>query len=79
MREVWFRQSSHAELHHQPPGFACFPWPHGRLAKGSGYSNNIHYTHGSTLRTFEEIFAVRPLLRDVSKETDLSDLFRVFP
>lgn len=49
------------------------------FAKGSGYSNTIHYTHGSTLRTFEEIFSVKPLLRDAKKETDLSDLFSVFP
>jgi hypothetical protein len=45
------------------------------LAKGGGYNNSIHYTHGSTLRTFEEIFGV-PLLRDAAKETDLSDLFK---
>lgn len=44
------------------------------LAKGGGYNNSIHYTHGSTLRTFEEIFSV-PLLRDAARETDLSDLF----
>jgi hypothetical protein len=48
-------------------------------AKGSGYSNKIHYTHGSTLRTMEEIFGVKPLLRDAGKEKDLSDLFSVFP
>lgn len=46
-----------------------------RFAKGGGYNNSIHYTHGSTLRTFEEIFTV-PLLRDAAKETDLSDLFK---
>jgi phosphatidylinositol-3-phosphatase len=45
------------------------------LAKGGGYNNSIHYTHGSTLRTFEEIFGV-PLLRDAQNETDLSDLFK---
>jgi hypothetical protein len=44
-------------------------------AKGGGYNNSIHYTHGSTLRTFEEIFSV-PLLRDAAKETDMSDLFK---
>jgi hypothetical protein len=44
------------------------------LAKGKGYNNKIHYTHGSTLRSFEEIFKV-PLLRNANKETDLSDLF----
>jgi phosphatidylinositol-3-phosphatase len=47
------------------------------FAKGKGYNNSIHYTHGSTLRTFEEIFGV-PLLRDAAKETDLSDLFKRF-
>jgi phosphatidylinositol-3-phosphatase len=45
------------------------------LAKGAGYNNSIHYTHGSTLRSMEEIFGV-PLLRDAAKETDLSDLFQ---
>ncbi len=49
------------------------------FAKGNGYSNSIHYTHGSTLRTIEEIFGVKPLLRDASRETDLSDMFTVFP
>ena len=43
-----------------------------------GYENKIHYTHGSLLRTVEEIFNV-PLLNDAAKETDLSDLFTVFP
>lgn len=49
------------------------------LAKGNGYSNHIHYTHGSTLRTIQEIFGVRPLLRDAAKQRDLRDLFIVFP
>jgi len=49
------------------------------VAKGGGYSNQIHYTHGSTLRTIQEIFSVTPLLGDAGKETDLSDLFKVFP
>jgi len=49
------------------------------FAKGSGYQNSIHYTHGSTLRTFQEIFGVTPLLNDAANETDLSDLFSVFP
>jgi phosphatidylinositol-3-phosphatase len=39
------------------------------------YANSIHYTHSSTLRTMQEIFGVRPLLRDAAKATDLSDLF----
>ncbi len=49
------------------------------FAKGNGYRNLIHYTHGSTLRTVQEIFGVTPLLRDAVIETDLSDLFTVFP
>jgi len=48
-------------------------------AKGSGYSNSIHYTHGSTLRTLEEIFGVSPMLGDAANQTDLSDLFSTFP
>ena len=51
------------------------------LAKGEGkapYSNSIHYTHSSTLKTIQEIFGVGPLLGDAAnpKTTDLSDLFR---
>jgi hypothetical protein len=48
-------------------------------AKGGGYSNTIHYTHSSTLRTLQEIFAVTPLLGDAANATDLSDLFQTFP
>jgi phosphatidylinositol-3-phosphatase len=43
-----------------------------------GFGNDIHYTHGSLLRTVEEIFDV-PLLRNANQEPDLSDLFSVFP
>ncbi len=50
-----------------------------RDAKGGGYSNAIHYTHSSTLRTIEEIFAVAPLLGDAAHATDLRDLFKTFP
>jgi len=49
------------------------------FAKGNGYRNFIRYTHGSTLRSFQEIFGVSPFLRDAAIETDLSDLFAVFP
>jgi len=48
-------------------------------AKGGGYSNTIHYTHSSTLRTIEEIFGVSPLLGDAANATDLRDLFKTFP
>jgi phospholipase C len=48
-------------------------------AKGHGYSNAIHYTHGSTLRTLEEIYGVSPLLGAAQNASDLSDLFTSFP
>jgi phospholipase C len=44
-----------------------------------GYSNTIHYTHSSLLRTVQEIFGVTPLLGDAENATDLSDLFAAFP
>src|SRR5215472_14060552 len=48
-------------------------------AKGGGYQNTIHYNHGSTLRTIQEIFNVTSLLGDAANQTDLSDLFVSFP
>jgi hypothetical protein len=48
-------------------------------AKGNGYSNTIHYTHSSTLRTVQEIFGIQPLLGDAANANDLSDLFATFP
>jgi hypothetical protein len=48
-------------------------------AKGNGYSNSIAYTHSSTLRTMQEIFAVQPFLGGAASATDLSDLFTSFP
>jgi hypothetical protein len=49
------------------------------FAVGGGYQSSIHYTHSSTLRTFQEIFAVTPLLADAAKATSLSDLFVSYP
>ncbi|MDQ2714685.1 MAG: alkaline phosphatase family protein [Chloroflexota bacterium] len=49
------------------------------VAKGGGYSNTIHYTHSSLLRTLQEIFGVTPLLGDAASATDLGDLFTTFP
>jgi hypothetical protein len=47
--------------------------------KGRGYSNTIHYTHSSTLRTLQEIFGVTPLLGDAAHSNDLHDFFVTFP
>ena len=48
-------------------------------AKGNHYSNSTYYTHGSTLRTLQEIFGVYPLIRNAGSATDLRALFTVFP
>ncbi len=45
------------------------------LARGGGYTNNIHYTHSSLLRSLQETFGVGPLLNDATNATDLGDLF----
>jgi hypothetical protein len=45
------------------------------LAKGHGYSNTIHYDHGSTLRTMQEIFSVTPFLGNANSSSNLEDLF----
>jgi hypothetical protein len=44
-----------------------------------GYENSIHYNHGSTLRTIEEIFHVTPILGNAVNQADLGDLFTTFP
>ena len=41
----------------------------------TNYSNTIHYTHSSFLRTLQEIFGVTPLLADAANAVSLSDLF----
>jgi hypothetical protein len=48
------------------------------LAK-AGYSNQIAYSHSSTLRSVQTIFGVTPFLGDAANATDLRDLFRSFP
>lgn len=45
------------------------------FARGGGYSNNIYYTHSSTLRTFQELLGVTPLLGDAAQASNFSDLF----
>lgn len=41
----------------------------------TGYTNAVRYTHGSMLRTIQEIFGVLPLLGDASYQPSLEDLF----
>lgn len=47
-------------------------------AKGN-YSNALHYTHSSTLRTVQDLLNVGPYLGDAATATDLSDLFVTYP
>ena len=51
------------------------------FAKGEGkneFTNSIHYDHGSTLKTIQEIFNVKPFLGSAagSSTSDLRDLFQ---
>ncbi|MEW1808979.1 alkaline phosphatase family protein [Pseudarthrobacter sp. NPDC080039] len=46
------------------------------LAK-KGYSNNVAYNHGSTLRTVQTLLGVRPFLGAAAGATDFADLFTV--
>ncbi len=41
------------------------------------YSNSVHYSHSSLLRTLQEIFGVTPLLRHAASAASLSDFFAV--
>jgi phosphatidylinositol-3-phosphatase len=49
------------------------------FAKGMGYNNSVHYDHGALLRSIEDIFGVTPYLGNAANQSDLKDLFSVFP
>jgi hypothetical protein len=44
-----------------------------------GYASKVPYTHGSVVRTMQDIFGVRPYLRDAARSKNLSDMFTQFP
>ncbi len=44
-----------------------------------GYSNEIAYTHSSLLRTVQDVFSLRPYMRDAANATALGDLFTSYP
>lgn len=46
------------------------------LAK-KNYSNDVAYNHGSTLRTVQTLFGVRPFLRAAASTPDFADFFTV--
>jgi phosphatidylinositol-3-phosphatase len=45
------------------------------LAKAGGYNNAMAYDHSSALRTFQDIFGLRPYLGGAANATSLGDLF----
>lgn len=45
--------------------------------KGGGYRSSRFYTHSSTLRTFQDIFGVRPYLEDAQFAEGLDELFAI--
>ena len=44
-----------------------------------GYTGIIHYTHSSLVRTVQDIFAIRPYMRDANNVAGLDDLFATYP
>ncbi|MBI3785920.1 MAG: hypothetical protein HY270_21210 [Deltaproteobacteria bacterium] len=76
---------------YQHGGVLIITWDEGLFSDGpiglivlsrhakAGYSNSIHYTHSSTLRSLQDILGVSPYLGDAVNATDLSDLFLTYP
>jgi hypothetical protein len=62
-------------------GAACCDNPSGLIAISRfakrGYGNQTAYSHPSTLRTIQEIFGLRPYLRQAAHASDLQALFTV--
>jgi len=77
-----------ASAAYQAGGALFITWDHGDAAHDGpigmivvspyarkGYSNTIRYTHGSALRTFQQIFGLTNLLGDSAAQAALDDLF----
>ncbi len=76
---------------YQHGGVVLITWDEGLFSDGpiglilvspyakAGYSNAIHYTHSSTLRTVQDILDSSPYLGDAVNATSLSDLFVTYP
>ena len=77
LNRAWVGHSDYGGYYHQPT-YSREKGAWATRPRGGGYFNNIHYTHSSTLRTFQEIFGVTALLGDAVNATDLSDLFSQF-
>ncbi|MGZ3474221.1 MAG: alkaline phosphatase family protein [Polyangiales bacterium] len=44
-----------------------------------GYVNHVDYSHSSLLRSVQDIFGLRPYIRDAENANGLNDLFEQFP
>ncbi len=51
----------------------------GPFARVGFTESTTHYTHGSLLRSVQEIFAVTPYLNDAADQESLANLFTAFP
>jgi phosphatidylinositol-3-phosphatase len=62
-------------------GAACCDNPSGLIAVSRfskrGYASSTAYSHPSTLRTVQDVFGLRPYLRQAGGAPNLQDLFRV--
>jgi hypothetical protein len=44
-----------------------------------GYASMVPYTHSSLVRTIQDVFSLRPYMRDAANATSLDDLFVSYP
>jgi hypothetical protein len=49
------------------------------LARGNGYASTNRYTHSDTLRTFQDIFNIRPYLGGAATAGNFAELFAPHP
>ncbi|MDB6035362.1 MAG: putative acid phosphatase, partial [Verrucomicrobiales bacterium] len=70
---VFITWDENDSLAHEPIGMIVLS----PLAKGGGYVSTNYYNHASALRTFQEIFGVRPFLGESTARQGLGELFKL--
>ena len=78
---LWWDESEHGDTAAETMPFMIISKDAHKNVGGKPYSNTIHYSHSSFLRTMQEIFGVDlshgySWLGDAVNATDLSDLFK---
>lgn len=68
-------QDNPDDFNHTVPEIVISKHAH-RNVHGVPYASFVNFTHSSDLRTFEEIFHLRPFVGDAANSNDLSDLFQ---